>query len=62
MIINHHPLVDYTTCYKCKFDLPEHEAFKIENKNLCYQCYNKLLDSYLIKWGLKWKRLNYILV
>jgi len=49
MIINHHPLIDYTTCYECKFDLPEHEAFKLENKDLCYQCYNKLLDLYLVK-------------
>ena len=55
MIINHHPLIDYTTCYECKFDLPEHEAFKLENKD--FYCilifkirskYNKILKFFKI--------------
>jgi hypothetical protein len=43
---NHHPLIDYTKCYDCKFNLPEHEAFKDQGKDYCNQCYNKLLELY----------------
>lgn len=42
----HHPLIDYCICVDCKYDLPQHEAYFIENSWHCYKCYIKLLDSY----------------
>lgn len=34
------------SCYECKKDLKKEETYRLEDKNLCYTCFNKLWDQY----------------